>query len=131
MAPPPAHTRLHRHQPLTPLAPVAPRKWLPPSPPPTGLQPTVFYGWQKKLFEEGAVVFEQPRAKSGRQEAAEQRRIAFLEAKLRNKDEVMPPYAESARPRHTPRRVIGANSGQVRAPGYDATMRPAKVVGSG
>ncbi len=54
-----------------------------------GLQPTVFYGWQKKLFEEGAVVFEQPRAKSGRQEAAEQRRIAFLEAKLRNKDEVM------------------------------------------
>ncbi|MBE7455121.1 MAG: transposase [Planctomycetia bacterium] len=54
-----------------------------------GLQPTVFYGWQKKLFEEGAVVFGQPRAKSGRQEAAEQRRIAFLEAKLRNKDEVM------------------------------------------
>jgi transposase len=54
-----------------------------------GLQPTMFYGWQKKLFEEGAVVFEQPRAKSGRQEAAEQRRIAFLEAKLRNKDEVM------------------------------------------
>ena len=54
-----------------------------------GLQPTVFYGWQNKLFEEGAVVFEQPRVKSGRQEAAEQRRIAFLEVKLRNKDEVM------------------------------------------
>lgn len=53
-----------------------------------GLQPTVFYGWQKKLFEEGAAVFEQPRARSGRQAAAEQR-IAFLEAKLRNKDEVM------------------------------------------
>jgi len=34
-------------------------------------------------------VFEQPRAKSSRQEAAEQRRITFLEAKLRNKDEVM------------------------------------------
>jgi len=27
-----------------------------------GLQPTVFYGWQKKLFEEGAAVFEPPRA---------------------------------------------------------------------
>ena len=27
---------LPRHQPLTPLAPVAPRKWLPPWPPPTG-----------------------------------------------------------------------------------------------
>ena len=54
-----------------------------------GLQPTVFYGWQKKLFEEGAAVFEQSRAKTPRQEAVEQRRIAFLEAKLRNKDEVM------------------------------------------
>lgn len=54
-----------------------------------GLQPTVFYAWQKKLFEEGSAVFEQPRAKSSRQTAAEQRRIAFLEAKLRNKDEVM------------------------------------------
>ena len=54
-----------------------------------GLQPTVFYGWQKKLFEEGAAVFEQSRAKTTRQEAVEQRRIAFLEAKLRNKDEVM------------------------------------------
>lgn len=54
-----------------------------------GLQPTVFYGWQKRLFEEGAAVFERPRGESARQQAAEQRRIAFLEAKLRNKDEVM------------------------------------------
>jgi transposase len=54
-----------------------------------GVQPTLFYAWQKKLFEEGAAVFEQPRAKSPRQQASEQRRIAFLEAKLRNKDEVM------------------------------------------
>jgi len=34
-------------------------------------------------------LFEQTRVKSGRQEAAEQRRIALLEAKRRNKDEVM------------------------------------------
>jgi len=54
-----------------------------------GLQPTVFYGWQKKLFEDGAVVFEQPRAKSPRQVAAEQRKIEALEAKIRNKDEVL------------------------------------------
>lgn len=53
------------------------------------VQQTLFYAWQKKLFEEGAVVFEQPRAKSSRQQVAEQRRIEFLEAKLRNKDEVM------------------------------------------
>ena len=54
-----------------------------------GIQPTLFYTWQKKLFEEGAAVFEQPRAKSGRQQAAEQRRIEALEAKIRNKDEVL------------------------------------------
>ena len=54
-----------------------------------GVQPTLFYTWQKKLFEEGAAVFEQPRAKSPRQQAAEQRKIDALEAKIRNKDEVL------------------------------------------
>lgn len=54
-----------------------------------GVQPTLFYTWQKKLFEQGATVFEQPRAKSPRQRAAEQRRINALEAKIRNKDEVL------------------------------------------
>ncbi len=54
-----------------------------------GIQPTVFYGWQKKLFEEGAVVFDQPRAKSARQQSAEARRIEVLEAKARRKDEVL------------------------------------------
>jgi transposase len=54
-----------------------------------GLNPTVFYHWQKKLFEEGAVVFEQPRAKSSRQKAAEARRIEALEAKVQEKNEVL------------------------------------------
>jgi len=54
-----------------------------------GLQPTLFYQWQKKLFEEGAAVFEQPRGKSSRQEGAEARKMAALEAKLRRKDEVL------------------------------------------
>ena len=54
-----------------------------------GLNPTVFYHWQKKLFEEGAVVFEQPRAKSNRQKAAEARRIEALEAKVQEKNEVL------------------------------------------
>jgi transposase len=54
-----------------------------------GVQPTLFYAWQKRLFEEGVMVFEQPRAKSSRQPAAEQRKIEALEAKVREKNEVL------------------------------------------
>ncbi len=54
-----------------------------------GVQPTLFYAWQKKLFEEGAAVFEQPRAKSSRQQAAEQHKIEALEAKVAEKNEVL------------------------------------------
>jgi transposase-like protein len=57
-----------------------------------GLPPTMFYAWQKKLFEEGAAVFEFAkggRAKSSRQQAAEQRKIDALEAKVREKNEVL------------------------------------------
>jgi transposase-like protein len=53
-----------------------------------GLQPTVFYFWQKKLFEEGAVVFES-RASNARQEADEARRIQELEDKIQQKNEVL------------------------------------------
>lgn len=53
-----------------------------------GLQPTVFYFWQKKLFEEGAVVFES-KAGANRQQAQEARRIEALEAKLQQKNEVL------------------------------------------
>jgi transposase len=54
-----------------------------------GLQPAMFYQWQKKLFENGAAVFNQPHRKSSRQEVAESRRIAALEAKVQEKNEVM------------------------------------------
>ena len=54
-----------------------------------GVQPTLFYTWQKRLFEEGAAVFEQPRARSSRRQAAEQRKIEALEAKVREKNEVL------------------------------------------
>lgn len=54
-----------------------------------GLQPTVFYGWQKRLFEEGAAVFEQRRGRTPREQTAQARRIEALEAKIRHKDEVM------------------------------------------
>ena len=54
-----------------------------------GLQPTVFYQWQKKLFEEGAAVFDQPRRKTPRRLSAEARRIEALEAKVQEKNEVL------------------------------------------
>lgn len=54
-----------------------------------GVHPTLFYHWQKKLFEEGAMVFEQPRVKSSRQKAVETRRIDALEAKVQEKNEVL------------------------------------------
>ena len=50
------------------------------------LQPTVFYGWQKTFFENGAAAFER---KSKRAEEGKDRRIAALQAKLANKNEVI------------------------------------------
>ena len=49
------------------------------------------YPWQKDWFEQGAVVFETPkaRARNGRQEDAAGRRIKALEDKLSRKDEVL------------------------------------------
>jgi len=51
-----------------------------------GLQPTVFYRWQKEFFENGAAAF-QATARSDHQ--AEQERIAYLEKKMQRKDEVL------------------------------------------
>lgn len=50
------------------------------------LQPTVFYRWQKEFFENGPAAFEK---KHTRQNHAEQKRIEQLEAKLRNKNDVL------------------------------------------
>jgi len=52
------------------------------------LQPTLFYLWQKKLFEDGAVVFE-TKAASVRQQNAETQKIQALEAKVKHKNEVL------------------------------------------
>jgi transposase len=51
-----------------------------------GLQPTVFYRWQKEFFENGAAAF-QPKARPNH--SAEQERIAYLEKKIQTKDEVL------------------------------------------
>jgi len=51
-----------------------------------GLQPTVFYRWQKEFFENGTAAFEQ---KARPNHSAEQERIAYLEKKIQTKDEVL------------------------------------------
>ena len=51
-----------------------------------GLQPTVFYRWQKEFFENGAAAFQK---KARAQPQAEQERIAYLEKKIQTKDEVL------------------------------------------
>src|SRR5436305_14280841 len=47
-----------------------------------GLQPTVFYRWQKEFFENGAAAF-QPKARPNH--SAEQERIDYLEKKIQTK----------------------------------------------
>jgi transposase-like protein len=52
------------------------------------LQPSVFYSWQHRLFENGAVAFEGgKRSTSREQELAAQ--VAVLEARLATKDSVI------------------------------------------
>ena len=53
-----------------------------------GLQPTVFYRWQKEFFENGAAAF-QSKERPARQTEEKQRRIEFLEKKMQTKDEVL------------------------------------------
>src|SRR2546423_9479084 len=51
-----------------------------------GLQPTVFYRWQKEFIENGVAAFEPKRPSN---HSAEQERIAYLEKKIQTKDEVL------------------------------------------
>jgi transposase len=51
-----------------------------------GVNPTVFYGWQKQFFENGAVAFEKTRR---RQVDRRDEKIERLEAKLAQKNEVL------------------------------------------
>src|ERR1700686_1687870 len=52
-----------------------------------GLQPTVFYRWQKEFFENGAAAFQ---GKGRPDHPAEQQRIEFLQKKIQTKDEGLP-----------------------------------------
>ncbi len=51
-----------------------------------GLNPTVFYGWQKQFFENGAAAFQKARR---RQVDRRDQTIEKLEAKLTQKNEVL------------------------------------------
>ncbi len=53
-----------------------------------GLQPTVFYRWQKEFFENGAAAFQTPE-RPLHQVEEKQKRIEFLEKKVQTKDEVL------------------------------------------
>ena len=53
-----------------------------------GLRPTVFYRWQKEFFENGSAAF-QSKERPARQVEEKQKRIEFLEKKVRTKDEVL------------------------------------------
>ena len=50
------------------------------------LQPTVFYRWQKRLFEQGAVIFRGPHDTEAKKL---QRQVTHLEEKLVKKNEVL------------------------------------------
>jgi transposase len=54
-----------------------------------GLRPALFYRWQKEFFENGAAAFEVVRGRPKRQEEAQAHRIEALEAKLKQKNDVM------------------------------------------
>jgi transposase-like protein len=56
-----------------------------------GLNPTVFYRWQKEFFEKGAMAFQ--RADDGRSRQL-QGRVQTLQAKLARKDEVIAELVE-------------------------------------
>lgn len=51
-----------------------------------GIAPTVFYRWQKQLFEGAASLFERQSPRKDRREAE---RVQALESKIRKKDEVL------------------------------------------
>ena len=51
-----------------------------------GIQPSVFYRWQKTFFEQGSIVFER---RQDNQVSRQQREIEALKEKLQKKDEVL------------------------------------------
>jgi transposase len=59
-----------------------------------GIAPTVFYRWQKELFENGHALFENGRHAKAVEDAKDEK-IQKLEAKLARKNEVMAELMEA------------------------------------
>ena len=59
-----------------------------------GIAPTLFYRWQKELFENGHSLFQNGRAAKVAEDAKDQK-IQKLEAKLQKKNEVMAELMEA------------------------------------
>jgi transposase len=56
------------------------------------IHPTLFYGWQKTFFENGAAAFERTSPPRATSEA--ERKVEQLEARLKRKDEVIAAVTE-------------------------------------
>jgi transposase len=54
-----------------------------------GLNPTLFYRWQKEFFENGTAAFEHTGRRRKAEDGAKDRKIAALEEKLQRKNEVL------------------------------------------
>ena len=54
-----------------------------------GIHPTLFYRWQKEFFENGAAAFENSGKRRTAVAEAKDRKIAALEEKLQQKNEVL------------------------------------------
>jgi transposase-like protein len=54
-----------------------------------GIHPTLFYRWQKEFFENGSAAFENTGKRRKATEEVKDRKIAALEEKLRQKNEVL------------------------------------------
>jgi transposase len=54
-----------------------------------GIHPTLFYRWQKEFFENGAAAFASTGKRPKAVEEAKDRKIALLEGKLQQKNEVL------------------------------------------
>jgi transposase-like protein len=54
-----------------------------------GIHPTLFYRWQKEFFENGAAAFENAGKRRNAVTEAKDRKIAALEEKLQQKNEVL------------------------------------------
>ena len=88
-----------------------------------GLRPTVFYRWQKELFENGAAAF-QSQERPQRQVEEKQKRIEFLEKKMQTKDEVL---AELMAEHIALKKVLGNSNrqlGAARCAGSSSGFRP-------